>query len=27
VTAIFPQEDLPAEWASFIEKNTAYFKK
>src|SRR5436305_15240810 len=27
VTAIFPQEDLPAEWASFIERNTAYYKK
>ncbi len=27
VTAIFPQEDLPAEWSSYIEKNTAYFKK
>ena len=27
VTAIFPQEDLPAEWASYIEKNTAYYKK
>jgi NAD-dependent dihydropyrimidine dehydrogenase PreA subunit len=27
VTAIFPQEDLPEEWASFIEKNTQYFKK
>jgi ferredoxin len=26
VTAIFPQEDLPAEWASFIEKNAEYFK-
>ena len=27
VSAIFPQEDLPAEWAEFIEKNTAYYKK
>src|SRR6266513_2511183 len=27
VTAIFPQEDLPAEWAEFIEKNAAYYKK
>jgi NAD-dependent dihydropyrimidine dehydrogenase PreA subunit len=26
VQAIFPQEDLPAEWASFIEKNARYFK-
>jgi len=27
VQAIFPQEDLPAEWVSFIEKNAAYYKK
>ena len=27
VTAIFPQEDLPAEWSEFIEKNAAFFKK
>ena len=27
VKAIFPQEDLPAEWSSFIEKNAEYFKK
>ena len=27
VNAIFPQEDLPAEWAEFIEKNAAYYKK
>ncbi len=27
VQAIFPQEDLPAEWASFIEKNAAYFQE
>ena len=27
VTAIFAQADLPAEWASFIEKNAAYYKK
>ena len=26
-TAIFPQADLPAEWAAFIEKNAAYYKK
>src|SRR4030095_13704965 len=26
VTAIFPQEDLAAEWASVIERNTAYYK-
>src|SRR3954467_11286280 len=27
VTAIFPQEDLPAEWADFIEKNTGNYNK
>ena len=27
VQAIFPQEDLPAEWAAFIEKNAEYYKK
>jgi NAD-dependent dihydropyrimidine dehydrogenase PreA subunit len=27
VTAIFAQADLPAEWASFIERNAAYYKK
>jgi hypothetical protein len=27
VTAIFPQDELPAEWTSFIEKNAAYYKK
>lgn len=27
VQAIFPQEDLPAEWSEFIEKNAAYFKE
>jgi ferredoxin len=26
VSAIFPQEDLPAEWAEFIEKNAAYYR-
>ncbi len=26
VQAIFPQEDLPAEWAEFIEKNAKYFE-
>ncbi len=26
VSAIFPQEDLPAEWQDFIERNAAYFK-
>ena len=27
VNAIFPQEDLPTEWAEFIEKNAAFYKK
>ncbi len=27
VAAIFPEEDLPAEWAAFVEKNAAYFQK
>ena len=27
VTAIFPQEDLPAEWNKFIELNADYYKK
>ena len=27
VQAIFPQEDLPAEWATFIERNAAYFQE
>lgn len=27
VNAIFPDRDLPAEWASFIEKNAAYYRK
>ncbi|MDP6057317.1 MAG: ferredoxin family protein [Pirellulaceae bacterium] len=26
VKAIFPEEDLPSEWASFIETNVEYFK-
>ncbi|MCX5662943.1 MAG: ferredoxin family protein [Planctomycetota bacterium] len=26
VKAIFPEEDLPPEWASYIEMNAAYFK-
>jgi ferredoxin len=25
VSAIFNEEDIPAEWQSFIEKNAAYF--
>ena len=27
VKAIFPQEDLPAEWNAYVEKNAEYFKK
>jgi len=27
VAAIFPEYEIPAEWASFIEKNAAHFKK
>jgi ferredoxin len=27
VQAIFPAEDLPGEWKSFIEKNAVHFKK
>ena len=27
ITAVFHQDDLPAEWAEFIERNAAYFKK
>ena len=27
VKAIFPEEDLPEEWASYIEKNSAYYEK
>ncbi|MCX5662944.1 MAG: ferredoxin family protein [Planctomycetota bacterium] len=27
VKAIFPEEDLPSEWASYVETNAAYFKK
>ena len=27
VAAIFPEYDIPAEWASFIEKNAAHFRK
>ena len=26
VKAIFPEEDLPEEWASFTEKNIAYYE-
>jgi NAD-dependent dihydropyrimidine dehydrogenase PreA subunit len=25
VNAIFPQDDLPAEWAEFAERNAAYY--
>jgi ferredoxin len=27
VNAIFEEEDLPAEWVGFIEKNAAYYRK
>lgn len=27
VKAIFPQEDLPAEWSEFIGRNAEYYKK
>jgi ferredoxin len=27
VSAIFPAEDVPEQWRSFIELNAAYFKK
>jgi ferredoxin len=27
VDAIFRDEDLPKQWADFVEKNAAYFKK
>ena len=27
VNAIFAKEDVPAEWAEFIEKNAAHFRK
>jgi NAD-dependent dihydropyrimidine dehydrogenase PreA subunit len=27
VQAIFPQDDLPAEWDSFIQRNADYYKK
>ena len=26
VKAIFPDDDLPAEWAEFLEKNAAYYR-
>ena len=26
VKAIFPQEDLPAEWTEFVERNASYYK-
>ena len=26
VTAIFPQDDLPAEWSSFVERNAAHYR-
>lgn len=27
VQAIFPQDDLPAEWDSFIQRNADYYKR
>ena len=27
VKAIFPQDDLPAEWSNFIERNALYYKE
>ncbi len=27
VSAIFPADDVPAQWKSFIQKNADYFKK
>ena len=27
VTAIFPDTDVPPEWASYIEKNSAHFEE
>ena len=27
VQAIFPQDDLPAEWAGFLEKNAEWYRK
>ncbi|MBI5305038.1 MAG: ferredoxin family protein [Chloroflexi bacterium] len=27
VSAIYPAEDVPAQWKSFIQKNADYFKK
>jgi NAD-dependent dihydropyrimidine dehydrogenase PreA subunit len=27
VHAIFPQDDLPAEWSHFLEKNAAHYRK
>jgi NAD-dependent dihydropyrimidine dehydrogenase PreA subunit len=27
VKAIFPQDDLPAEWKHFIEKNAVHYRK
>jgi ferredoxin len=27
VKAIFPEEDLPAEWRSYVEKNANFYKK
>lgn len=27
VKAIYPQDDLPAEWVSFIDRNAEYYKR
>ena len=27
VNAIFPQDDLPAEWRDFVEKNAAWYRR
>jgi ferredoxin len=27
VQAIFPQDDVPAEWAEFIERNAVYYRQ
>ncbi len=27
VRAIFPQDDLPAEWAAFVERNAAHYRR
>ncbi len=27
VSAIFPDDDVPAEWATFVERNAAHYKR